>query len=187
MPIRRRVVTEQTEKRGMLRHPLLAHGTLTLMAYNFVKAHPGSGRAEMDHFLSSGQPLTDLANEGLIRRISKGRPYKYVAVPENESGRARDKVLVQVTVFVNKFGEYSIAARMIGQKPTATEDFPREVARKEFDIPVPYPDEPFAERVITDINDRVDYGDGVFSDTVNTPSNDSALIIEGDYTKIPSS
>lgn len=182
MPIRRRVTSERNKKTTRLRHPLLAHGKVTAIVYNFIKANPGSNFRDVKHLTSSAQPITDLFNEGLIRPINtEKRPYKYEAVPENESGARRDKVAVRVIVFANRYGEFSIRADMIGQKPTAHEDFPQEVAMKEFVIDIPSPNDPYAIRPIVDINELVDQ---VFLPQEAEPYIPSKLTIEGDFTII---
>jgi hypothetical protein len=165
MAIRKRNFTaEQKGRQTILRHPLLAHGRVTAQVYDWVKKNPGS-RARDVPFLRGGsnQPLTDLAKEGLIRRVNDKKPYEYVAVPENESGARRDKVQVNLTIYVNAYGEYSCSAELIGQKITATEDFPREVALREIVVDIPHPDDPYAIRDIVDVNPRNDEPEVVYT------------------------
>ena len=178
MPIiKRKIVSERSNKTTKLRHPLLAHGRTTAMVYAFIKANPECGSRSVQHITSSRQPFTDLMEEGLIREVNGKRPFKYVAVPENESGSRRDKVLIKVKVFVNRYGEFSIKADMIGQKLTAHEDFPVQVAEKEFHIDIPSPDDPYAEREIVDVNERTDHGNPQEAN----PYIPKTLIIDGDF------
>lgn len=179
MAIKRRVRAERSEDKGRLRHPLLKHGTVHLSVYNYIKANPGAGRRELAHLTASGQPMSDLMREGLITPISE-KPYKYRVVQENETGKARDKVQVNIAVFVNKFGEFSAVSELVGQKPTATEDFPQLVAYREVTIPIPHREDPYAIREIIDINARPEG----HKEVVYTPDYDGDLTIEGSWTKI---
>lgn len=180
MVIRRRSV-ERT-KTHRLRHPLLQPGKPHLDVYRYISQKPGSSWGQIKSVSSSGQPLTDLVDAGLVRSEgSRGRKV-YYAVPENETGPGRDQVHIEVTVSVNAYGEYSAAAKVIDQRHTALDDFPRPVTTKTIKLSIPKPDEPFSKRL-----DVIDAGAvQIIPPTgASTGSEDvSTLTIEGDYSII---
>lgn len=151
---RKKPASHVTPKKHNLRNPLLKQGSTALLVYRYVKDHPGCHAAEIRALVGSGQALSDLVKEGLVRREGEKRTsYEYFAVPEHETGQGRDRVEVEITLFVNRYGEYSISARMENQNMTAHEDFPVEILRKKVDISVPSPIEPYWKRDILEVQD----------------------------------
>lgn len=176
---RRDVKAERSQSRGRLRHPLLKLGSTHLHLYNYIKEHPHCLARDTKHIEPHPQPLSTLVQEGLVKAHGK-IPRTYTAVPENATGKPRDKVEVEVTILVNRFGEFSAECALTGQKPTATQDFPQVVAKRTILVPVPHPDDPFAIREIVDINDRPEHPKA----NVYTQPSDSELIIDAEWTEI---
>lgn len=181
MPVKKRTAV-QIDKTHNLRHPLLKHGSAHLLLYNYIKQHPGSVTSALRAIYPSGQPLTDMVNEGLIRSEGARGSTRYWIIPENETGQGRDLVEVKLTLFRNKYGEYSIKADLVGQHLTAHEDFPQPIYFKTVRIRPPRPEEPTAVRPLVDVNDR--------PEEANPPPADPSagmgdLIIETDYRILP--
>ena len=178
---KRNITAERSPTKGRLRHPLLKFGTTTLLVYNFIRDNPNCRSRDFAHLTSSRQPVTNLVNEGLVRVTSEVKPFHYEVVPENETGRKRDKVLLHVTISANKYGEYSATCELIGQKPLAHLDFPQLVAFREFEVTIPHPEDPYAIRPMVDVNERVD----TTPPSVYTPHEGGDLTIDVDFEIIP--
>lgn len=161
------------------RHPLLKFGSQRLLIYRFVYENPGVTFKQIKKLTSSGQPVTDLVNAGLLRTEGESKQhFQYYAVPENETGPGRDVLVIENTVYINEFGEYSVTARLVGQVATATEDNPQPIHSKTTKISVPSP----KERQGT-VNTKDDNTAPKLDNS--TQKTFSGLIIEGDYTIIP--
>lgn len=155
MPIhKRKAASEQSTKRHNLRHPLLKAGSPALMLYRYIEQHPGCNSQDLRRLYPSGQAITDMLNEGLIERRGERRGhYKFYVLPGNSTGQGRDQVQVEVILFVNDYGEYSAGVSMVNQRLTAHEDNPREIMRQMVTLRPARPDEPYAARVVIDVNE----------------------------------
>lgn len=159
------VTQRQYDKKG--RHPALKIGSDILAVYQYIKGRAGYTTAEQIvdglsmHKTAVRGHLLKLFNEGLIVKgektvSSEGRPVdQFRVVKANETGVARDKILVRIAVKVNDHGEYSADAVIVGQLATATEDNPRVIHTHDQLIAVPKPTESFATRQVFDKDLRV--------------------------------
>lgn len=176
---RRNTKAQRSDSKGRLRHPLLKIGSIHLLLYNYIKNNPGVKFRDTKHITDHPQALSDLVHEGLVHAYGK-IPRSYQAVPENETGKRRDRVKIKLAIYANEYGEFSVRAELEGQKLTATEDNPQQVVYREYVIPIPFPDDPYATRPIVDVNDRIDGS----ADRVYTPDATDDLTIEAEWTNI---
>lgn len=142
------------------RHPLLKLGSLANRIFNSLKDKPDMTMIGIAELLMEARQTVNgmmqrMKAEGLIIQVpvQKGNRtvWGYRAVTENETSFRRDKVRVEVTFFVNDFGEYSAECRVIGQLPTANQDNPVPVHKADFYAAVPRPNEPLKTREIFDV------------------------------------
>lgn len=182
MPVARKVPPKAIEGDHILRHRLLKAGSRTLEIYRTIKYNPGVTSSQLRAVYPSSDPITKLYNEGLIRphAIQNSRDRAWHVVPENEIGTARVKVDVDVTVYMNERGEYSVSAKLIGQLPYATKGQRVKMITKRFRIAVPKP----AEYAREHKKDTVDI-EILAKEEDTTPTEESKdLIIETSYTTI---
>lgn len=178
--IKRRTAT-RTPKKHNLRHPMLKPGSPAAMLFRYIAENPGCSTRELRAIYPSGDPITKMVNEGLIEKKGGHGNTRYWIIPVNETGQGRDKVEIEIMLFVNSYGEYSIRARMIGQHHTAHEDHPRELLAKTVYLYPPRPEEPYAKREAHDVNQMPDKYLPQPKD-LDFPS--GPLIVEADYSII---
>lgn len=197
MAIKRRTATVNKNQHSM-RHPLLKHGSVPLRIYRYIQQKPGCMHKDFAFYSTSSQPVTNLLNAGLIRTEGdKKSSYRYYAVPENETGPGRDQLNIKIQLFMNKYGEYSIAASLDGQRLTAHEDHPAHVLDKNVRISVPSPREVLLKRDVSDVHtsdvnreettqdDHVEVLPYTEPDAFIPQRDKESLIIEGDFDIIP--
>lgn len=174
-------MTLQNRKISEGRHPLLKLGSSNYELYNTLRRFPASTALELSNKLhikheTVKRQLRKLKAEGLIADSGerRGNLPCLIVVTENESGFARDKLDVEITVYVNDYGEYSIKAALKGQLPTAVEDNPKPVHTQRYKMAIPKPDEPFMTRQL-------------FSDDYEpstTTGSKNSVVIEGEIVDI---
>jgi hypothetical protein len=154
MPIKRRLSEAQqapSDHRG--NHPMLKIGSVHNMIWQYVKQKPGSTREQI-RFGCSIHPnavnarVNELINEGLLRETGErvkgasGRSGKCLEVmPGGNVGRGRDALGIDIRVYVNAYGQYSIEAELLGEMDQAREANPRLIYVKEVVVRIPRPKE----------------------------------------------
>jgi hypothetical protein len=148
-------IQNRRETKG--RHPLLKVGSLASRVFLQLKQGGDQTIRQvadtlLEEYQSVNAQIQRMKGEGLIIEVPKQKGNRtvkaYQAVVENETGFARDKVSVEVTFYVNEFGEYSAIAKVVNELPTAREDNPRPIHRATFYAAVPKPNEPLKTREI---------------------------------------
>lgn len=154
MPINRRLSEAQQATRDHKgNHPLLKLGSIHNMIWQYVKQHPGATREQIRmgcciHPNAVNARVNELVNEGLLRETGErrkgdsGRSGKCLEVmPGGNIGRGRDALGIEVRVYVNAFGQYSIEAELLGELDGATSHNPRLIHVKEVIVRIPRPKE----------------------------------------------
>jgi hypothetical protein len=154
MPINRRLSeAQQAVKDHKGNHPMLKLGSIHNMIWQFVKQHPGATREQIRfgcniHPNAVNARVNELLNEGLLfengetRKGASGRSGKCLEILKGgEVGRGRDALGIDIRVFVNAFGQYSIEAELQGEMPEAREHNPKLVYVKEVVVRIPRPKE----------------------------------------------
>ena len=147
MPIHKRAAMHEDTNRG--RHPLLRRPD-HFMVYSYVDENPGSTLLNIRQDLKvKHQRVSELVDAGLLRVVGKtGKYNQYETVRENMTGAGRDRVEVEVTVYVNEYGEFTADTKVVGQVPFAG-DLPRvPVVHKRYTVMVPRPNEPYVTRPV---------------------------------------
>lgn len=150
MPINRRLSRAQqppTDHKG--NHWMLKLGSTHLMIWQYVKGRPGSTREDI-RFACTLHPnavnarVNEMINEGLLRetgerRIGRaGRSGKCLEVmPGGDVGRGRDALGIEIRVFANNLGQYSIEATLLGEMASSRDHEPTLVYTKEVIVRVP--------------------------------------------------
>ncbi len=166
------------------RHPRLKHGTLSFQIFQHLKINgactlKGLASAVKHSVATVNGSIQRMKKDGLIRNAPEQHGNrvinKYAAVIENETGTWRDRIELETTIFVNKFGEYSAVSVVVGQLMTAFDDDPKPVHRHKHYIVVPKPSEPYSTRQIFDKD---------FKGGREPAKNQQGLIIEGEAVHI---
>src|SRR5688572_6786310 len=141
----------QNRRKTKGRHPLLRIGSLAQRIFNTLKETPDMTIPELAKLLMEGKQtingmLQRMKGEGLVITVPKQKGNRtvigYRAVTENETGFARDKVEVEVTFYVNDYGEYSATAKVVNELPGArTSSGLRVIHKHVFYAAVPKPTE----------------------------------------------
>jgi hypothetical protein len=114
------------------------------MVYQFIRENPDCITAEITSRTGANhQRISDLVHEGLVEVTGRHNGYRtYRIVPENATRRGRDRVQVEVTIYVNEFGEYFSESKVVGQVDDADKTKQRRLMmRKAFTVMVPMPEE----------------------------------------------
>jgi len=140
----------RNDTKSWAKHRLLKQGSLTQRVFLEVRARPDQRAIDIANMLKEDRDsvrgaVQRLVGEGLLVPVDKQVGQRvvtaYQARTDNETGMGRDKVKVEVIVYVNDYGEYSATAKVVNQMPTAPEDNPQRIKRTYFDVVVPRPTE----------------------------------------------
>jgi len=170
-------------KENRLRHPRLKLGSHHLRLYNWLELNPDSTYADIKAATDiHPQVLSDLRNDGLVVQIGKIGPRGVFRIaPENRTGMGRDKVEIELTVFKNEYGEFSVSSKLIGQMPGAdTDGNPRPVFTKKVSAMIPRDGEPASTRPVfaEDWNGKPD------QQTFAKSRRQSPSVVDAEYTVI---
>jgi hypothetical protein len=189
MPIRRPLREAQQAPRDHKgNHPMLKVGSVHNMIWQYVKQHPGATREQIRYACSIhpnavNARVNELLNEGLLREPggrkagATGRSGKCLEVmPGGEVGRGRDALGIEIKVYVNAYGQYSITAELLGEMPEAHEANPRLIHTKEVVIRIPRPKE---------VKEAPNHRKGKSSDEETPVEVSAPVVIDVDFTVLP--
>lgn len=142
---KRKTQARRTENQGSGRHPLLKLGSVHLGVWQYIKANPGVTAGDIvKQFGCDRNRISELVKHGLVRYEGTKNKRRYFVNEGMETGKGRDKVETEITIYVNDYGEFSMAAKLVRQMAGSTEANPRPVLRKRLAFFVPREDEPIA-------------------------------------------
>jgi len=168
----------QNRRQSKGRHPLLKFGSVAHEMFLEIKRRPGITSRELTETLKKNHEtcrrlIRKLKHEGLVRETGEFKNGLSGLTVENETGFARDKLAVELTFYVNSFGEYSVRTELKDQLPTATEDNPKPVHKIAYLVAVPRPYESYRTRQIFEA-----------SYSSKTTQTKKGLVIEGEILDI---
>jgi hypothetical protein len=143
------------------RHPLLKNKSLPFRVWTQLKQTPGITIAQIAKFIHEEYQSVNGATqrmkaEGLIitQHGNKGQRVvtTYFPAIENETAFTRDKIEIELVVYVNLYGEYSVRAVVKGQAREAVLYNLKPIQTTNVYVAVPRPNEPAKTREMFDDN-----------------------------------